>query len=305
MSDKAILFDSSRCSACKGCQVACKCWNNLPSPLGHNVQEFTGSYQSPVDLNGDTRLIVTFHEENGGPTSVQWSFGRRGCQHCINPACASVCPSGAIGVDEATGMVTVNEDDCVGCQYCSAACPFDVPRYHGPKSKINKCTGCVDRIEQGRDPACVQTCQPEAMKFGDRDEMLAIAHERVEMLHNKGFTEARVYGEDELDGLRVIMVTKYGLDTYGMPEDPQISPIVDVLSILKPVTGLGVAAVVAGLGLSFLTGVGYKRHKMRYDEKNRDVIDIETGEVLKHIEEDGTVTEVAHADDHGKKKGEK
>lgn len=287
MSDYAILFDSSRCSACKGCQVACKCWNNLPSPLGKNANEFTGSYQSPMDLNGDTRLIVTFDEKPGGQTGVQWAFGRRSCMHCENPACVQVCPSGALHVDEKTGLVAVNEEACVGCQYCSSACPFDVPRYHGANSKINKCTGCVDRIEQGKSPACVQTCSPEALKYGEREEMLAIAHERVDYLHAKGFTEAAVYGEDELEGLHVITVAKYGIEAYGLPENPQVSDMVNILGLMKPLTGVGVAALAAGLGLSFLTGIGYKRDTLRYDEKARDVIDVDTGEVVKHIDEEG------------------
>lgn len=63
--EMAMLFDSSKCTACKGCQVACKQWNTLPSPLGLNEQKFTGSYQAPLNLNGDTRLLMTFDEKPG------------------------------------------------------------------------------------------------------------------------------------------------------------------------------------------------------------------------------------------------
>lgn len=128
MSEKAILFDTARCTACKGCQVSCKCWNNLPSALdGSN--EWSGSHQNPIDLNGNTRLIVTFDEQEGGPKGVEWAFGRRACQHCTDAPCAEVCPAGAIFKTE-YGMVTVDESKCVGCRYCSMACPFDVPRYY-------------------------------------------------------------------------------------------------------------------------------------------------------------------------------
>lgn len=287
MSDKAILFDSSRCSACKGCQVACKCWNGLPSPMEKNALGFTGSYQSPMDLNGDTRILISFNEENGGQTGVQWAFGRRSCMHCYNPACASVCPSGALYVDEDTGFVTVNDEVCVGCQYCGSACPFDVPRYYGPNSKINKCDGCVDRIEQGRKPACVHSCSPGALQFGDRDEMLAIAHQRVEYLKGKGYEEAVIYGEDQLEGLHLITVSKFGLEASGLPEDPKVSDMVPLLGLMKPITGIGAAAIVAGLGISFLTGIGYKRKEVRYDENTHDIVDVETGEVVRHIDEEG------------------
>ncbi|ANE22206.1 4Fe-4S ferredoxin [Denitrobacterium detoxificans] len=292
MSDKAILFDSSKCTGCKGCQVACKTWNNLPSSLEYNAGEFTGSLQNPIDLNGTTRRIVTYNEaDNGKKYGVNWAFGQRACMHCDNPSCVSVCPSGCLSVDESTGFVTVDEDKCIGCQYCRSACPFDVPRHTGVNVVgggivVNKCTGCVDRIKQGRQPACVTTCQPGALQFGDRDEMLAIAHERVEKLKAKGFADARVYGETEVGGTHQIMVLKYPISQYELPENPERNGLVDALGFMKPLTGVGAAALVAGLGLSFLTGVGYKRHEMRYDEKAHDVIDVETGEVIKHIDKE-------------------
>lgn len=287
MSDFAILFDSSRCSACKGCQVACKCWNGLPSPMEKNVLGFTGSYQSPLDLNGDTRILISFNEQNGGQTGVQWAFGRRSCMHCYNPACVSVCPSGALSVNADTGFVTVNDEPCIGCKYCRSACPFDVPRHYGVNTKINKCDGCVDRIEQGRSPACVHTCSPGALQFGLRDEMLTIAHERLDYLKGKGYEDAVIYGEDQLDGLHLITVSKYGLDASGLPADPQVSGMVPMLGFMKPLTGIGAAAIVAGLGISFLTGIGYKRKSVHYDVDTHDIVEDDTGAVVRHIDDEG------------------
>lgn len=183
MTDMAILFDSSKCTACKGCQVACKCWNNLPSPTEKNacVSQFTGTYQNPPDINSETRLIITFNEQEieTGNKGIKWAFGRRACQHCSDAGCILVCPTGAIYRDEETGMVATDESKCIGCQRCSSGCPYSVPQYHGPKGTINKCTGCIDRIENGMEPACVTTCQPNALQFGERDEMLKIAKARV------------------------------------------------------------------------------------------------------------------------------
>lgn len=282
---KAILFDSSRCSACKGCQVACKAWNDLPSPLELNSQKCTGSYQAPADLNGDTRLIITFDEKKGGSKGVEWAFGRRSCMHCEEPACVDVCPSGALYKDEETGFVVFDEEKCTGCQYCRSACPFDVPRHHGIDTKINKCTGCIDRIKEGRSPACVQTCQPGALKFGDRDELLKEAKERVKVLQSRGLDKAVLYGEEEMGGLHVIVIAKYGIAAMGLPENPKNNNLLNMVHLLRPATGLVAAAVAAGLGLSFLTGIGYRRDKLRYDEEAHELIDDDTKEVIKRYDD--------------------
>ncbi len=292
MTEQAIYYDSSKCTGCKGCQVACKCWNELPSPMTKNAGEFTGSLQCPADLGPNTRLIMTFNEaDNGKKYGVNWAFGRRACMHCTNAACVSVCPSGALYKDEETGLVSYHRDKCIGCQYCRSACPFDVPRHTGVGVtgggiKINKCTGCIDRVRNGRKPACVSTCQTDALQFGDRDKMLEKAHARVEALKARGYADASIYGENEMGGLHVICVLKYPISQYSYPKNPQANGFVDALGFMKPLTGVASVAIVAGLGLSFITGIGYKRDEMRYDEKKHDVIDVDTGEVIKHIDKE-------------------
>ena len=291
--EKAILFDSSRCSGCKGCMVACKTWNMLPSPQETNAQEWNASLQCPYDLGSNTRITVTFKEMD--PTSpyrpIDWAIGRRGCMHCTDAGCVTVCPSGALRYDD-TGMVVYDAEQCIGCSFCVPACPFDVPRHvhstdlSGTSIRINKCTGCPDRIAHGMDPACVSTCQPGALMFGDRDDMLAIAEERVALLHDKGFDKARVYGATEMGGAHVIHVLKYDISGYDLPDDPSISWMTAASQVMKPVLGIGSAALVAGLGFCFLSGVGYRRDELRYDEANHDVIDVDTGDIVKHIDKE-------------------
>ncbi|HAM15923.1 MAG TPA: 4Fe-4S ferredoxin [Eggerthellaceae bacterium] len=292
--EKAILFDSSRCSGCKGCMVACKTWNKLPSPLKKNSQKqgWKASLQCPYDLGSNTRLTITFDEaDNGKKWGVNWAIGRRACMHCTDAGCVTVCPSGALYYDE-TGMVTYDVEKCIGCSYCKGACPFDVPRHvnsndlSGTTLRINKCTGCPDRIRHGMAPACVTTCQPGALMFGNRDEMIALAKERVALLQDKGFSKARVYGIDEVGGTHVIHVLKYGIEQYELPDHPSVSGLTTASQIMKPVLGIGSVALVAGLGLCFLMGVGYKRDELRYDEINHDVIDVDTGEIVKHIDKE-------------------
>ena len=291
--EKAILFDSSRCSGCKGCMVACKTWNLLPSPTETNSQKWHASLQCPYDLEPNTRLTITFDEmaSTSPYRPIDWAIGRRACMHCTDAGCVTVCPTGALRYAE-TGMVVYDTDLCIGCSYCVGACPFDVPRHTGKddlsgvRIRINKCTGCPDRIAHGMDPACVTTCQPGALMFGDREEMAAIAQERVELLHSKGFEKASVYGLTEMGGTHVIHVLKYDISGYELPANPSISWMTSASQIMKPVLGIGFIALIAGLGACLLSGVGYTRDELRYDEVNHDVINVATGDIVKHIDKE-------------------
>ena len=275
--EKAIYFDSSLCTDCKGCQVACKCWNNLPSPTGVNENQhkatadnpYIGSYQNPPDLNSMTRLIMRCNEVETPDLQkgVGLVFSRRSCKHCTDAGCVRVCPPGALYHDEETGFVAVDQSKCIACHYCATACPFDVPRYYGEKGIIEKCTGCIDRVQNGLKPACVTTCQPGALDFGDRSKMVKRALERVEVLKGRGYADACAYGIDEMDGLHVISVYKYGLDVHQEVKDPKLSAIVPLSEVAKPLSAVGIAAVVAALGISFINGRKYDIGDMRYDEK--------------------------------------
>ena len=263
----AMLFDSSRCTGCKGCQVACKQWNMLPSPMGLNENVFHGSYQNPPNLNGDTRLVMTFDEKPSGDKfrPVNWAIGRRSCFHCTDAGCVQACSSGALYKTE-QGVLPFDTEKCNGCTFCQAACPFDVPRFRPTDGRIDKCTLCLDRLEEGEIPACVKTCQPEALKFGPREEMIALGKQRVEFLKKKGFEKAELYGEHEMGGLHILQVCKYGHEAYGLPTDPKPDTPLAAIQAMKPVTAVGTAAVVAGLAVSFLAAAGYRRKKVSIEE---------------------------------------
>lgn len=300
MTEMAVYFDSSKCTACKGCQVACKTWNNLPSPLGTNEAKWSGTHQNPADLNGDTRLIITFNELEGDSKikPVKWAFGRRACQHCTDAPCASVCPGGALVRNEETGFVEVYQDKCVGCQYCHSACPFDVPRYESngllDKTVIDKCTGCADRVAHGMAPACVSACQPNALQFGDRDEMIAKGKEKVAWLHENGYPDACLYGEHEMGGLHVIQVLKYGIDAHDQVQDPKAPATAQLTQIIKPVTGAITGLTVAGLAAMFGLAVGYKRDKLAYNPETEDTVSVITGDVVQHGDPQDDKTVIEH-----------
>ncbi|GAI91887.1 unnamed protein product, partial [marine sediment metagenome] len=159
---KAILYDSTLCIGCHTCEQACKQVNNLE-----------GEITIGGDLSSNTWLkvdLIEFSQAEGG-----WLFIRRACTHC--GTCVSVCPAGAISKREG-GMVVVNQDKCIGCHYCFEACPLDIPRY-GEDGTMRKCDFCFDRLELGKEPACVEACPVNALIYGDRDKLVVEGRERV------------------------------------------------------------------------------------------------------------------------------
>lgn len=271
MAETAILYDSSKCSACKGCQVQCKQWNQLPSSTVKNGNQFTGSYQSMSALNGDTRLMITF-DEKATDKGVEWAFMRKACFHCTDPACLPVCPKSAISKLE-NGTVKLDRTKCIGCKYCNAACPFEVPKYRPNFGVSNKCTLCDDRVDHGLKPACVTTCPAEALSFGPRADMVAAGKARVEELKTAGFTKAELYGETEMGGMHVLSVAKYGLEAHGLIRDPRIPETVSIFGLMRPILAVGAAVLAGGLGLSFLGGLDYKvsdQDKLAKDNKGEE-----------------------------------
>ncbi len=92
------------------------------------------------------------------------------CNHCEDPACTKVCPSGAMHKRD-DGFVVVNEEVCIGCRYCHMACPYGAPQYNAAKGHMTKCDGCYDRVAEGKKPICVESCPLRALDFGPIDEL--------------------------------------------------------------------------------------------------------------------------------------
>ncbi len=269
MAETAILYDASKCTACKGCQIACKQWNQLPAPLTAEEYEFTKSYQGPLDLDPDTWLLMTFSEVSMD-IGVEWNFMRHACFHCTDAACEMACPVGAITHKE-TGAVVIDQDKCIGCQYCVNNCPFSIPRAKviggTDYAKSFKCWQCFDRTSADKDPACVTACPTDALEYGDRAEMVAKAKARVDTLKEQGFDKAEIYGENEVGGMHTIIVAHRGLEAHGLIRDPKVPVATNLLDLAKPLSAVGVGVVVGALGFSFAMGSKYKRGEHSYDEK--------------------------------------
>ncbi len=264
MADKAILYDATRCTACRGCQVACKQWNendeSIPEPPATWTRTVNrGSYENPPDLSPQTWLKMEFREVETGDR-VRWLFSRRACMHCTDAGCVKVCPNGSLYHHE-LGFVAYNKDTCTGCGYCIDACPFKVPRSDRNlvtgAAKMDKCTFCttfgLDRIAEGYEPACVKTCPPSALEYGDRNTLVAEGRKRVAALQAKGHKNSYLYGDKELGGLHVMYVLDDHPEVYGLPVDPKISAAtIAWQDVLQPVGWAVGGLTILGLGLNYL-----------------------------------------------------
>jgi Fe-S-cluster-containing dehydrogenase component/DMSO reductase anchor subunit len=140
----AFEVDLDLCTGCKGCVTAC-----------HNL--------NGLDDGEAWRDVGLLH--GGTPESPVVQHVTTACHHCLDPACAKACPVDAYEKDPATGIVRHLDDQCFGCQYCTLACPYDVPKYHKKKGIVRKCDLCAGRLAEGEAPACVQACPHGAIRI--------------------------------------------------------------------------------------------------------------------------------------------
>lgn len=258
MAEKAILYDAARCTACRGCQAACKQWNE--NDEGEGEKTFNrGSYENPPDLSPQTWLKMEFREVDPGG-KVRWLFNRRSCMHCTDAGCVKVCPNDSLFYNK-LGFVSYHKDICIGCGYCVEGCPFHVPRMTSNLvtgiAKADKCTFCttpgLDRIVQGWEPACVKSCPPNALEYGDRDKLVAEGRKRVEALKAKGYVNAYLYGDKELGGLHVIYALDDSPEVYGLPIEPRIPAVVTAWQdVVQPLGWALGGLTILGLGLNYL-----------------------------------------------------
>lgn len=219
----AKLIDVSRCIGCKACQSACMEWNDLRGEVGQNQ----GYYTNPRDLDDQTWTLMRFYEENI-QGSLQWLILKDGCLHCTDPGCLKACPAPGAIVQYSNGIVDFHQEQCIGCGYCTAGCPFNIPRLSKKDSKAYKCTLCSDRVSVGLEPACVKTCPTGAIHFGSKEDMLFQAEGRLADLRERGYQKAAVYDPRGVGGTHVVFVLPHGdrPESYGLPRDPSVSPVV-------------------------------------------------------------------------------
>jgi formate dehydrogenase iron-sulfur subunit len=236
----AKLIDVTKCIGCKACQSACQEWNDLREEIGINE----GSYQNPHDLTANSWTLMRFAETEANGT-LEWLIRKDGCMHCADPGCLKACPSPGAIVQYANGIVDFHEEHCIGCGYCIAGCPFDVPRLSKKDSKVYKCTLCSDRVAVGLEPACIKACPTQALVFGSKEDMIAHAEDRIVDLKERGFENAGLYDPAGVGGTHVMYVLHHADQPQlynDLPKDPTISPVVSVWKgTLKPLATAAMA----------------------------------------------------------------
>ena len=156
MNQYGFYFDQTRCTGCSACRVACKDWNDIPA--------------------GPENWMRINYTEKGKCPDVFVSYLASPCWHCDNPLCAAACPVDAIHKREEDGIVVVDRDRCLGnsaCEEkCRKACPYHAPQF-GPEpgAKMGKCNLCLDRIQAGKKPICVDACPVRALDAGPLDSL--------------------------------------------------------------------------------------------------------------------------------------
>ncbi len=249
---KAILHDAVRCIGCRQCALGCAEEYGWEPALALSERP---------ELTADNFTVVRRFEHAGEDV-----FRKVQCMHCLEPACVSACMLGAMHKDE-DGAVVWNGDLCVGCRYCEIACPYNVPRFEWDTAtpELHKCQMCPALRSDDLVPACVAQCWRGALIFGDRDEVLAEAHRRIDA--NPERYNPKVFGERDGGGTSVLYITKAGVSfaELGLPDGLGDEPVPSLPEKIQHTLYRG---FVAPLALFAVLGAVVRRNarKMREEE---------------------------------------
>ncbi len=230
----AILTDTTKCIGCNQCGIACKRVNHLApdAPRRWDLDDGLSARNWTSIVEGPKR-----------------TFARKQCRHCLEPACVSACPVGALS-KTSIGAVVYDSAKCMGCRYCMMACPYGIPRYDWELTVpyVRKCILCYDRIREGGQPACTEACPTKTTIFGDRGVLLTEAHRRIAV--SPGLYVNKVWGEHDLGGTSVLYISNVDLSFLAAGSPAGSSPLPETTALAMhavPFAFTGVVGAMAGL----------------------------------------------------------
>ncbi|HZT33705.1 MAG TPA: 4Fe-4S dicluster domain-containing protein [Bryobacteraceae bacterium] len=221
---KGILYDSTLCVGCRLCEGACAERWRLP---------YNDKVAAEERLSAHKLTAIETHGER---------YSRRLCMHCVEPACASVCPVGALQ-KTSLGPVVYDASKCMGCRYCMLACPFQVPTYEWNQRlpKVRKCDMCYDRQRAGKPTACSEACPTGATICGEREALVAEARRRMAEKPDQYYP--RIYGLREAGGTSVLYLSAVPFEQIGLrtrvPQEPLPALTWRVLHLVPDVVSVG------------------------------------------------------------------
>lgn len=212
-----MLTDTTKCIGCRLCELACSDANGLAM----TEMSSAAVLNTPRRPSATAWTVVNKYQPSRGPAV----FRKVQCMHCDEPACVSSCLVGALKKTK-EGAVIYDESVCIGCRYCMNACPFTMLSYEYDdpyRPAIKKCLMCYARIsQQGGVPACAAACPTQATIFGKRQELLALAKQRI--AEGAGKYVPRVYGETEAGGTGWLYLAAAPFEELGFPPDVGTTP---------------------------------------------------------------------------------
>ena len=205
MAGKYFLVDTTKCTACRGCQIACKEWNKLPAD---KTKQY-GSYQNPSDLNDNTWRLVRFAEHPAKINRVDWLFFTDACRQCLKPPCklkADQIVKDAIMVDKNGAVLYTKKTKKLknAAKAIKQACPWSIPNWSPKAKRLVKCTMCAERVDAGLLPACAKACPTDALNFGDEAAIKKLAKARLAEAKEK-FGKAEILNADDVRVLYLVV----------------------------------------------------------------------------------------------------